>query len=133
MISHAAALPTQVVMPSIVWRKLWTLMGGSRPSTRRLEGPRDAIRSVLPDGVPAAGNASELGRGGVRAEIVVNGHPAVGHGVLLPTRHPFGEGDLRVEDLPEDRIVRRLLLRNLVVNLELPLQDRIRCLVEFDP
>ena len=26
IISHAAALPTQVLMPSIVCRKLWTLM-----------------------------------------------------------------------------------------------------------
>src|ERR1700754_3157674 len=102
MISHAAALPSQVLMPSTRWRKRWRLMrcgplpegsglGGAPPG---LSGRRPA-RSAL---------ASELARRRVRSEIMVEGHAPVDHGVLLPPRRPPGECDLRLQDLLEDRV-----------------------------
>src|SRR4051812_1889651 len=66
----------------------------------------------------------------LRPEVVVERHLAAHDGILLPLRHALGELELRVEDLLEQRVLARLLLHDLVVDLELLLQDRVRGLVE---
>src|SRR4051794_16292871 len=134
IISQAVALPTQVEMPSIVCRRPWTLMGCGRSERRREKQDRYNTRHrpdyVPDDALPAFISASELLGRRVGSEIVVVGHAAAHHRVLLPLRRALCEFDLRLDDLLEDRIFGRLLLRHLVVDLELLLQNRVRRLVE---
>jgi hypothetical protein len=46
-------------------------------------------------------------------------------------RCPSGEGELRLDDLLEEGIFRRLLLHYSVIDFELALKDRIGRLVEL--
>ena len=99
MISHAAALPTQVLMPSTVWRKLLDAHGRQPTVSSTTGEPRGAIRSYC----RTAPGGRECFRASSRRRSGRNSgqrHPAVDHGVLLPTRHPLGEGDLRVRGSP---------------------------------
>src|SRR6185369_11204975 len=111
IISHAVALPTQVLMPSMVCRKLWTLMGGA---IVRREGSiiQSTIRVARPKGAllfrAYSSAASDLLGRAVGAPIMVIGHLAAHHRVLLPLRRALGEGELRLQDLLEQRIFRRL-------------------------
>src|SRR5215210_7636519 len=112
MISQAAALPTQVEMPSTVWRIFWTSM-------RRRGREGEARRPFSKRGAARFGGASDLLRGRVLAEIVIERHAAVDDGVLLPPGRPLREGELGLEDLLEERVLGRLLLHDLVIDLEL--------------
>jgi hypothetical protein len=59
--------------------------------------------------------------------------PAPAHaGVEVPLDRAGREGLLRVDDFPEDPIVRRLPCRHLIIDLELPLENRVRRRVEAD-
>src|SRR5882672_3771750 len=134
IISHAVALPTQVLMPSIVCRKLWTLMG----AIVRREGSivQSTIRVARPNGAllfrAFSSAASDLLGRAVGAPIMVIRHLAAHHRVLLPLRRPLGERELRLQDFLEQRIFSRFLLDHLVVDLELLLENGVRRLVELD-
>src|SRR3954471_17946889 len=56
---------------------------------------------------------SDLLGGSVGAPVVVKGHFAAHHRVLLPLRRALGESELRLQDFLEQRIFRRLLLDDL--------------------
>src|SRR5262249_9486138 len=68
---------------------------------------------------------------GIRSEVVIEHHLTAHDGVLFPLRRPLGERELGFDDLLEQRIFRRLLLCDLVEDLELPFEHRIGCLVEL--
>src|SRR4026209_1307448 len=63
------------------------------------------------------------------AEVVVVGHPPAYIGVEVPAHRALGERSLRLLDFDPHRVVLALLRRG-IVSLELPLQDRVRRLVE---
>src|SRR5438874_8152533 len=128
IISHAVALPTQVLMPSIVCRKLWTLMGCDR-SARGIDSTKHHPGRA-PDGAllfrAFSSAASDLLGRAVGAPIMVIGHLAAHHRVLLPLRRPLGECELRLQDFLEQRVFSRFLLDDLVVDLELLLENGVR-------
>src|SRR2546429_445475 len=112
MISHAAALPTQVLTPSIACRKPWTFIHYRR-CVRGVSTAKHRPVS-MPDGaVPVrAGSSDRFLR--VRAPVVVERHLAAHDGVLFPLRGPLGECELRFDDLLEQWILRRLLSHDVV-------------------
>ena len=63
---------------------------------------------------------------------MIEGQAAADHRVLFPPRRPLGKGDLRFQDLLEQRIFPCFLLHDLVIDLQLSLQDCFRRLVEFN-
>src|SRR5215475_13143020 len=65
------------------------------------------------------------------AEVVVVRHFPVRDVVLFPLRGALGEGELRGDDLLEERIARDVFLRDLIVELELTLENRIRSFIEL--
>src|SRR6266567_3746687 len=67
----------------------------------------------------------------VRPEVMRERHPAIDDSILFPLRRALRKGKLRLDDLLEQRVLRRLLPDHVVVDLELPLQYRIRSLVEL--
>src|SRR5690349_24359146 len=72
--------------------------------------------------------SSTLLRGRFRrlaAEIVIVGHAPADVVIHIPGDRARRELLLRVEDLFEQRILARLLLHDLVVDIELLLQDRV--------
>src|SRR5262249_60687362 len=68
---------------------------------------------------------------GIRSEVVIEHHLTAYDGVLFPLRRPLGERELRFDDLLEQRVFRRLLLCDLIEDLELPFEHRIGRLVEL--
>ncbi len=72
------------------------------------------------------------GRSLLGAEIMVIGHSPVDVGIHVPGHRALGERDLRFDDLLEQWVIRRLLRHDLVIDFELPFQDRVRGLVELD-
>src|SRR5690349_4684874 len=68
----------------------------------------------------------------VGSEIMIERHSPTYYRVLLPLRRPPCECKLRFNDLLEHRAFSRLLFGNLVEDLELASQNRIRRLVELD-
>src|SRR5882672_5045585 len=65
-------------------------------------------------------------RGRLLREVVVEGHAAADVGVEVPLHRPRSERLLRLHNLLEHRVVRRLLVDDLVVDVELLLEDRDR-------
>src|SRR5712692_12061584 len=57
-------------------------------------------------------------RGRLLREIVVEGHATADVGVEVPLHRPRGERLLRLHNLLEHRVVRRLLVDDLVVDVE---------------
>src|SRR5262245_47341025 len=106
MISQEAALPTQVLIPSIACRNFWTSI---HPPFDVRPTRQGTIRSPPPDGASSIFTPSDR-RLRVRPEVVLERHPAAHDGVLLPLGGALGEGDLRLGDLLEQRILRRVLL-----------------------
>ena len=102
------------------------------------------IRSFLENSHPDADSARMAGRSWCKtsqsffagaflaAEIMVIGHSPVDVGIHVPGHRALGERDLRFDDLLEQWVIRRLLRHDLVINFELPFQDRVRGLVELD-
>src|SRR5437762_8280361 len=66
------------------------------------------------------------------AEVVLVGHAPANVGVEVPLHRALGERLLRLGDLLEQRVVRRLLVGDLVIDLELLLEHVVRCLVDPD-
>src|SRR5690242_7367005 len=132
MMSHAAALPTQVLMPSTVCRKCWTFMRGSQLAAGRFGRDKAPLRQCPPVALTSSNSASDLLRDRVLSEIMIERYAAADDGVLFPPRRALREGELRFENLLKERVLCRLLLHDIVVNLELPFQNRIGRLVEFD-
>src|SRR5205085_11338623 len=128
-ISHAKALPTQVLISSMVCRMDCTVMRGSRFVNEA--GTTKHHPVARPDGASPVRLSSDR-RLGVRPEVVIERHLAVGDVVLLPAQRALGEVELRLDDLLEQRIARDVLLRDLVEQLELALEDRIRRLEKAD-
>src|SRR5262249_28267050 len=133
IISQAVALPIQVLRRSIEYSKFWTLMGRDRSakkvvSTYYMAPPGPWAGRCRARSVPAS---DLLGRG-VGAEIMVVRHAAADYSILLPLRRASRKRDLRLQDLLEQRVLSRLLLHHLVVDLELLLEDGVGRLVEFD-
>src|SRR5450755_535662 len=129
MISQDAALPTQVLMPSIVCRTRWTFIFILPPYGQGLA--RTKHHSVSPRNGALHFSAPSDRRLRVWAEIVVERHFARRDVVLLPLRRPLGEGELRLDDLLEQRVGPDVFLGDLVVELKLLLEDRIRRPVEL--
>src|SRR5215471_5440373 len=113
-ISQAAALPTQVLMPSMVWRKRSTVMlppqrswgGGAVLRRRRGHAPSlsydpfarcagTSPRMTWGGKDCASAITLQLHRLGVGAPVVVERHLAAHHRVLLPLGGALGEGQLR--------------------------------------
>src|SRR5216684_8049908 len=129
MMSHAAALPTHVLMPSIACRKRSTVMGWlySLPPPAKLgRWPQaggvmnQARRAAHDPSARCAGTSPrkawggqdcssaftlQLHRLGVSAPVVVERHLAAHHRVLFPLRGALGEGELRFDDLLEQRVL----------------------------
>src|SRR5690349_1641523 len=118
MMSQAAALPTQVLISSTRPRTRWTLINAGPCGARRTAGRRPP---PTPAGEPR--RSAELLGGAILSEIVVEGHAPLHDRVLLPSRRPLGELELRLQDLLEQGILLGFLGHHLVVNLELALQD----------
>src|SRR5215471_10098973 len=92
---------------------------------------QSTIRSPPNGALPRSARRSDR-RLRVRPEVVVERQLAVDNVVLLPACRALGECELRLDDLLEHRIGRDILLDDIVVELELPLEDRVRRLKEAD-
>src|SRR6266516_3551980 len=105
MISQAAVLPTQVLIPSMACRTLWTLIHCRRRCEEKLNTTKHhPVRMVL-----CQFSASSDGLLGVRSPVVVEHHLSAHNGVLLPLGGPLGKCELGFDDLLEQRIFRRFL------------------------
>src|SRR5262245_55500581 len=105
----------------MAWSRRWALMALKK---------RPAIR-LAPDGWRGGrGSPRTLAR--LLGEVVVVRHAPADVGVEVPLHRALGELLLRLDDLLEQRVVGGLLRRDLVVDLELLLEDRVRGLVEPD-
>src|SRR5262245_12673988 len=90
-------LPTQVLMPSMMWRRRWTVMRGpigasvfgawfrTSRGCRQCKAPSGRDRMVLHQ----FRTASDPKRPCVRSEVAVERHSAADDRVLLPARDPF--------------------------------------------
>src|SRR5262245_57428031 len=112
-ISQANALPTQVLIPSIVWRTPWTFIYDRSPAAERLGNDKAPSRRPT-EWCFATSNEPSNRLLCVRSEIVVERHLAVDHRVLLPLYGPFGESELRLDDFLEQRIIARFRLGHVV-------------------
>src|SRR5258708_8270890 len=134
MSSQAAALPTHVLMPSIVCRTLCTFISVAVCRDSRAQQEQSTIpfsaewcfaRSarrffdfahvLIGKPIPTFPGHALDRRFRVRSEIVIERHPAVGDVVLLPARRPPGERELRFDDLLEQRVRPYVFLGDLVV------------------
>src|SRR3981081_1226918 len=64
-------------------------------------------------------------------EVMVIGHTSADVGVEIPFDGTLGESLLRLDDLLEQRIIRRFFSGCVIVRRELPLEYRVRSLVEL--
>src|SRR2546423_14264606 len=113
--SHAVALPVHWLIWSATCTMRGVLIGGGlrgRWSKKRHHAgaPRGAVRIV------ASGLLGRCGRR--RAEVALIRHAAADVVVHVPLHGALGERALRGHDLLEQRILRGLLLHDLVVDLE---------------
>src|SRR5262245_46304366 len=129
MISHAAALPTQVLMPSIACRMLWTLIHCRRRCEEKVSTTKH--HSVTCRMVLCQFRSSSDRLLGVRSPVMVEHHLSAHNGVLFPLRRPLCKRELGFDDLLEQRIFRRFLLCHLVEYFELLFEDRVGRLVEL--
>src|SRR4029077_12860614 len=104
--SQAKVLPTHVLMPSIGCRKLWTFI-----QCRQVRGGYDKA----PSGRPArmvlcqfSVSSDRLLR--VRSPIMLERDVAAHDVVVLPLGGTLGKRELRLDDLLEHRVGRRVLL-----------------------
>src|SRR5439155_7429972 len=118
-ISQAAALPTHVLMPSIVCRKVWTFMRCGRSARGYFDNTKHHPVAQPNGALPASIVWSDLLGRPVRSEVPVEHHLSAHDRVQLPAGRPLGELDLRRDDFLEHRVFRRLLGRDRVVNFEL--------------
>src|SRR5690348_14659273 len=92
MISHATALPVHVLMWSAVMRTLWIFMAGSGLS-RKMGTKNEAPPGWMVPRAARSGLGLLRGRLAARAlaEVVVVGHGAIHHHVLLPLHRALRE------------------------------------------
>src|SRR6478752_871859 len=119
--SQAAALPANVLIPSmdcrkrsavISWRPVYRTCGQVKIGDIRQQ--QSIIREKVPDD---AGYVRLMASGlllRVRAEVMVVGHAAIHDRVLLPLRGALGEGLLGLGDFLEQGILGRFLGDDLV-------------------
>src|SRR3954471_4971188 len=113
MSSQAQVLPAQVLISSITSSSFCINQRRSYRCAPQIKTP-----SGFADGVGRSSQRLGLFRSRLLAEVVVVGHAAVHHHVLLPFHRALGKLLLRFDDFLEERRV-HLLLSGLVVGFEL--------------
>src|SRR5690349_19568745 len=102
-----------------------------KPNKSLTSASYDEAPSGRPAGRCLASSVKPLDRRlRVCTPVVVESDLAADDVVLFPAGRALGKSKLRLDDLLEHRVGGHVLLDDLVVDLELPAQDRIRSLEE---